>query len=976
MRKLIPAFLALALLTVGLHEAWADSATSQLPNGGLVQTTDMIPIARCNYAGCNYRVAVGPIAPLGIGAGLASSGGNLVLSPAAPSALGGILALSAATPHEYLTYIDTSGIQHYAQPSLSDISGLAPVATSGSASDLSTGTLAAARMPALTGDISTSTGSTATTLAAVNASPGTYGSASQTAQCVINGKGLATSCSNVTITPSAIGAPTTTGTGATGTWSIGITGTAATVTTNANLTGDVTSTGNATAIAAATVTGKQLTGFASTTGSVTASDSILSAVEKLWGNAQALTINLASQVLGILPIANGGSNASTVGGAQANFGIMGPMYINGDGDSITQRHSTYFPTGNGVTSGVIVPAWQASHVYGAYSYVQNNSLVYLTVSGGTSAGSGGPTGNSGSITDNTVNWSYQPWQSIKGSDYLTWVEMFSGGSLVWDQTDGYAGVIGGGVKLDVGNQGANYSNSDTMTCTNGLAVTPVFSSGHLISGTITSPGGGSVGQTCTINTSTGSGATYTVVSSAGGTFGVPSSLTSDAVIRLPDVVASRADIIVVHDGTNDIPSNIPYSTIIANLQTIYETLRSAGKRVVVVPILPRGTGLTQTQALTAFRVNKWIRAYAKKEVWANPNNINVILADPTPYFTDGTITTSVNNAVGGSGGTAAALTEDGLHPNSAGMMIMGYVIWNAIKNAYSTGIPDYPSAGYTSLDGYDYVNGTNPAGNLLEGTLWVASNSYALGSVVDNGGKSYYCTQAGTSASSGGPTGTSTGITDGTAKWNYRWPAYMSVFASGTAGTNTAETGIVYSGSLASGYQLLRNNGSAAGTITEAIESPWSSGQAGQRQTLQFSLGSGTSNEQWILITPNVTPAWYGINSADLGTAKYFIEAEVEVSGAANLTSIYTQIVGSYFIETAGPNSPGAGQHLLPSSGAPVAWPNNGKIRLKTTPIAIPSTETALISKLWFNFDASGSAGSATVTVKINKWGIYRYLGS
>lgn len=46
------------------------------------------------------------------------------------------------------------------------VSGLAPVATSGSAADLSTGTLLAARMPALTGDVTSSAGAVATTIAA------------------------------------------------------------------------------------------------------------------------------------------------------------------------------------------------------------------------------------------------------------------------------------------------------------------------------------------------------------------------------------------------------------------------------------------------------------------------------------------------------------------------------------------------------------------------------------------------------------------------------------------------------------------------------------------------------------------------------------------------------------------------------------------------------------------------------------------
>ncbi len=51
-----------------------------------------------------------------------------------------------------------------------------------------TGILAAARFPALAGDITTTTGSVATTLATVNASPGTYKNATVT----VNAKGLVT----------------------------------------------------------------------------------------------------------------------------------------------------------------------------------------------------------------------------------------------------------------------------------------------------------------------------------------------------------------------------------------------------------------------------------------------------------------------------------------------------------------------------------------------------------------------------------------------------------------------------------------------------------------------------------------------------------------------------------------------------------------------------------------------------------------
>ena len=46
-----------------------------------------------------------------------------------------------------------------------------------------------------------------------------------------------------------------------------------------------------------------------------------------------------------------------------------------------------------------------------------------------------------------------------------------------------------------------------------------------------------------------------------------------------------------------------------------------------------------------------------------------------------------------------------------------------------------------------------------------------VGDYRTNGANQYVCTVAGTSAASGGPTGTGTGITDGTVTWDYYSPA-------------------------------------------------------------------------------------------------------------------------------------------------------------------------------------------------------------
>jgi len=50
---------------------------------------------------------------------------------------------------------------------------------------------------------------------------------------------------------------------------------------------------------------------------------------------------------------------------------------------------------------------------------------------------------------------------------------------------------------------------------------------------------------------------------------------------------------------------------------------------------------------------------------------------------------------------------------------------------------------------------------------WTISTGYVLDHHVSNSGNIYICTTAGTSAGSGGPTGTGTGITDGSCVWNY-----------------------------------------------------------------------------------------------------------------------------------------------------------------------------------------------------------------
>lgn len=78
-------------------------------------------------------------------------------------------------------------------------SGSGASLTSLNATNISSGTLASGRLPAFSGDVTSSSGTSTLTLATVNSNTGSFGSSSSIPVITVNGKGLVTAVSTATV---------------------------------------------------------------------------------------------------------------------------------------------------------------------------------------------------------------------------------------------------------------------------------------------------------------------------------------------------------------------------------------------------------------------------------------------------------------------------------------------------------------------------------------------------------------------------------------------------------------------------------------------------------------------------------------------------------------------------------------------------------------------------------------------------------
>jgi len=242
---------------------------------------------------------------------------------------------------------------------------------------------------------------------------------------------------------------------------------AATVVTNANLTGDVTSVGNATTLTNAPVIAKVLTGYVSGAGTVAATDSILQAIQKLNGN-DATNANLTGAVTSV-------GNATSLGSFSSANLSAALTDETGSGAAVFATSPTLVTPALGTPSAIVLTNASGTasiNINGTVGATTANTGAFTTITGSGIASIADTIRTTGSATSPA---------SGQGIEMLYVSAQTRGVVRAYDRSGSAA------LQLDINDTGGlvKISNGVAQVSSTGLAVTGALSASStgLVTGT-------------------------------------------------------------------------------------------------------------------------------------------------------------------------------------------------------------------------------------------------------------------------------------------------------------------------------------------------------------------------------------------------------------------------------------------------------------------------------------------------------------
>lgn len=234
--------------------------------------------------------------------------------------------------------------------------------------------------------------------------------------------------------------------------------------------------------------------------------------------------------------------------------------------------------------------------------------------------------------------------------------------------------------------------------------------------------------------------------------GISGNTTTQMVARIgPDVLAYSPGWCVVLGGINDIAAGATAAQVIANLQTIYQTLTAAGIRVVACTVMPSSLRITTPALHTLLHtVNAWIKTYAQTSKGVTLADFHAAFADPA------------------TGAEVSTFSKDQLHPNIVGAWSLGRCLFEVLD-------PLLPKLRILPSSPTDYKNLVyNPlaVGNNASGT-----NSYTNGTGITGNGPNGWTTIR---------SGTGTGVASKVARTDYWQGEWAQMALTATAASDAA----------------------------------------------------------------------------------------------------------------------------------------------------------------------------------------------